>query len=191
MDSLVTPGRFNEISSDRQFHELVEAARRGDYVSPRCENGLITQMGVMTPQEAAEMRQFGGVSVPASDFLTLTVGCSQGVTEKKAAALIEYGMVITGYVLTNPTNGDRCSVDRGRVNWAGVRTNNAKAEQNETGCAASDVEKLHRRIVEMDAEIEALNHQLQEETKKAEERGYLAGKRYEKGRISELLGLAS
>ena len=53
------------------------------------------------------------------------------------------------------------------------------------------IEKMSRRIVEMDAEVDALKLQLSKAQKEAEERGYMMGKQYEKERITELLGLSS
>ncbi|WP_456415665.1 hypothetical protein [Thiolapillus sp.] len=53
------------------------------------------------------------------------------------------------------------------------------------------IDKLHRRIVEMDAEIEYLKEQISAAQKEAEERWYMQGKKYEKDRMKELLGLSS
>ena len=53
------------------------------------------------------------------------------------------------------------------------------------------IEKMSRRIVEMDAEVDALKLQLSKAQKEAEKLGYMMGKQYEKKRITELLGLSS
>jgi hypothetical protein len=39
------------------------------------------------------------------------------ITEQKAKYLEERGYTITGYVLTNGTNGNRAFIDQGRVIW--------------------------------------------------------------------------
>ena len=39
------------------------------------------------------------------------------ITEKKAKYLEEHGYTITGFVLTNVTNGNRTFIDHGRVVW--------------------------------------------------------------------------